>query len=146
MGTPRLPPFAIVLRLSGLSINQETLENRLDFEVERFEPERKSPGSYAQINLDCEVDDQWGDTLSVLGQIGDRLLALKVEGLLHGVELDIAYSFPTTAGAIFRSPTALRRLLANTVSTSKSQSTCRVTMRVICCEGRKVVTSGTFSQ
>jgi hypothetical protein len=80
MGTPRLPPFAIVLRLSGLSIDQETLENRLDFEVERFEPERKSPGFYAQINLDCEVDDQWGDTLSVLGQIGDQLLALKVEG------------------------------------------------------------------
>jgi hypothetical protein len=42
MGTPRLPPFAIVLRLSGLNMDQEALENYLDFEVQRFEPGRNS--------------------------------------------------------------------------------------------------------
>jgi hypothetical protein len=102
MGTPRLPPFAIVLRLGGLSIDQEALENRLDFEVERYEPERKSPGSSAQINLELH-DEVWSDTLQVLSQIGPSLLDLKNEGALGGATLDIAYSFPTTLAAIFRS-------------------------------------------
>jgi hypothetical protein len=145
MGTPRLPPFAIVLRFSGLTIDQETLEKRLDFDVERFEPERNSPGSYAQINLDCEADDPWSDTLELLGQIGRRLLELKAEGVLRGVEMDIAYSFPTTVGAIFRSiPHGVAKIAGYTVSTSKSRFICRAT-RCDCCAGRKVVTSSTFS-
>jgi hypothetical protein len=59
-------------------MDQEALETRLDFEVERFGPSRNYPGSYAQINLELQ-DDLWADTLEVLGQIGPSLLALKMK-------------------------------------------------------------------
>ena len=74
----------------------------MDFDADRFEPARNAPGSYAQINLECH-DSPWGDTLNVLGQIGPKLLALKHEGALSNVSLDVAFTMTGEAVAITRS-------------------------------------------
>ena len=88
-------PFAVVLRISDVQLKRAELENTLDCDVERFEPQRKGGGQYAQVNLGEAADavDPWASVREFLANSGSRFPELIQNGSLSGAFIDAAYRF-----------------------------------------------------
>lgn len=85
-------PFAIAVRLSGVSITQAALEAELGRTVSRFEPEDAENSHYAQVDLD--EDNAVRAILQFATEAGPKLAALVESRAIGKAVLDIAFDFP----------------------------------------------------
>jgi hypothetical protein len=91
-------PFAMALRLSGVTVPQEELESGIKQLAVRYEPEDADGSFYAQIEVPSanavrgmlELADRSGPTLTAM--LADRRIGRAV--------LDIAFDFPAEGEAM----------------------------------------------
>ncbi len=89
--------FGPTIRLSGVAISRDALEQHLGHEVSRYEPEKSGQLSYAQLNL--PDNDLWTTVMTFVDQTGAKLLALAEAGSISAVSLDLGLSFYETSMA-----------------------------------------------
>ena len=91
-------PFAIALRLSGVSISQAALEAEIGRQLSRFEPEDADSGHYAQVDLDETKAVR--AILELAEQVGPKIAALLDSRSIGKAVLDIAFDFPEDGEAM----------------------------------------------
>lgn len=91
-------PFAIALRLSGVTLTQAELETELKALTSRFEPEDAANSHYAQVDLD--EDNPVRAILNFAETSGPRIAALLGARKIGKAVLDIAFDFPEEGEAM----------------------------------------------
>ena len=91
-------PFAIALRLGGVTIDQAALDGALGARTSRFEPEDAPQSSYAQIDIDS--DHPVRALLDFAQTIGPKVKALVESRQIGQAVLDIAFDFPDEGEAM----------------------------------------------
>ncbi|MEO5806648.1 hypothetical protein [Devosia sp.] len=105
-------PFAIALRLSGVTLDQAALETALGAKVSRFEPEDAPQSHYAQIDIDS--DNPTRAIIHLAANIGPRVKTLVEERQIGQAVLDIALDFPEDGEAMStRLPAHMAAAIAN---------------------------------
>lgn len=85
-------PFAIALRLSGVTIAQNELEAALKQLTSRYEPEDAEGSFYAQV--DVPVDQPVRALLELAERSGATIAAMLEERRLGRAVLDMAFDYP----------------------------------------------------
>ncbi len=84
---PAFPDFDPVLRLSDVRASREEIEAALGVPLFRYEPYRKRPGTYAQVNFRSGAD--WNEIVAEMLRIGPALRLAVERGLILGPLLDV---------------------------------------------------------
>ncbi|WP_127752852.1 MULTISPECIES: hypothetical protein [unclassified Devosia] len=85
-------PFAIALRLSGVSITQRDLDTALKQLTSRYEPEDADNNWYAQVDLDTANPVR--AVLELAERSGPAIEAMLEDRRLGRAVLDLAFDFP----------------------------------------------------
>lgn len=85
-------PFAIALRLSGVSIDQNDLDTQLKQLTSRYEPEDADTSFYAQVDVDA--DNPVRALLELAERSGPAIAAMLEDRRIGKAVLDIAFDFP----------------------------------------------------
>ena len=85
-------PFAIALRLSGVTVPQEELEVALKQLAVRYEPEDAAGSFYAQV--DVPVTQPVRAILELADRSGVTLAAMLADRRIGRAVLDIAFDYP----------------------------------------------------
>jgi hypothetical protein len=85
-------PFAIALRLSGVSIDQATLDTALKQLSVRFEPEDADNSFYAQVDLRAE--NAVRSILDFAERSGPAIATMLEDRRIGKAVLDIAFDYP----------------------------------------------------
>lgn len=85
-------PFAIALRLSGVTLGQNELDAQLKQLTSRYEPEDADTSFYAQVDVD--VDNPGRALLEFAERSGPAIAAMLDDRLIGKAVLDIAFDFP----------------------------------------------------
>ena len=85
-------PFAIALRLSGVSVDQATLDTALKQLSVRFEPEDADNSFYAQVDLKAE--NAVRSILDFAERSGPAIAAMLQDRRIGKAVLDIAFDYP----------------------------------------------------
>ncbi|KKC38816.1 hypothetical protein WH87_07950 [Devosia epidermidihirudinis] len=85
-------PFAIALRLSGVSIGQNDLDTQLKQLTSRYEPEDADASFYAQVDVDA--DNPVRALLELAERSGPAIAAMLEDRRIGKAVLDIAFDFP----------------------------------------------------
>jgi len=88
----QLSPFAIALRLSGVTIGQMELDTALKQLSSRFEPEDAEGSSYAQV--DVSVDNPVRALLELADRSGAAIAAMLEDRRIGKAVLDLAFDYP----------------------------------------------------
>ncbi|KKB09789.1 hypothetical protein [Devosia chinhatensis] len=91
-------PFAMALRLSGVSIAQADLDAALRQLSVRYEPEDAEDSFYAQI--DVPVDNPVRAILELADRSGPALAAMLEDRRIGKAVLDIAFDYPAEGEAM----------------------------------------------
>jgi len=91
-------PFAMALRLSGVTVGQLELDGALRRLSSRFEPEDAVGSSYAQI--DVPVDSPVRAVLELAEHAGPVIAAMLTDRRIGRAVLDIAFDFPEDGEAM----------------------------------------------
>lgn len=85
-------PFSAVLRLGGVTISKELLEERLGVKLDRFQLQRSGDVHFAQFNF--PDDGCLYETITeTLQKIGPPILELISEAAIGSPSLDLAFRF-----------------------------------------------------
>jgi hypothetical protein len=85
-------PFAIALRLSGVTIAQDALETGIKALTSRFEREDAEDSSYAQVDVD--VRNPVRALLELAERSGPTIAAMLDDRRIGKAVLDIAFDYP----------------------------------------------------
>jgi hypothetical protein len=85
-------PFAIALRLSGVTLPQRELETALKQLTVRYEPEDADGSFYAQV--DVPVNNPVRDLLELAERSGATIEAMLDDRRIGRAVLDIAFDYP----------------------------------------------------
>lgn len=85
-------PFAIALRLSGVTLGQNELDAQLKQLTSRYEPEDADTSFYAQVDVD--VDNPVRALLEFAERSGPAIAAMLDDRRIGKAVLDIAFDFP----------------------------------------------------
>lgn len=85
-------PFAMALRLSGVTIGQTELDSALKQLTSRFEPEDAEASHYAQVDVD--VRNPVRALLELAERSGPTIAAMLEDRRLGKAVLDIAFDYP----------------------------------------------------
>jgi hypothetical protein len=85
-------PFAIALRLSGVTVGQTELDTALKQLTSRFEPEDAEASRYAQVDVD--VRNPVRALLELAERSGPTIAAMLEDRRLGKAVLDIAFDYP----------------------------------------------------
>lgn len=85
-------PFAIALRLSGVTIDQNDLDTALKQLTSRYEPEDAAGSFYAQV--DVPVDNPVRGLLELAERSGPTLAAMLDDRRVGKAVLDLAFDYP----------------------------------------------------
>lgn len=91
-------PFAIALRLSGVTIGQYELETALKQLTSRYEPEDAEGSHYAQVDL--PVDNAVRSILELAERSGLAIAAMLEDRRIGRAVLDIAFDYPDEGEAM----------------------------------------------
>lgn len=91
-------PFAMALRLSGVTLSQKELDATLKQSTSRFEPEDADQSSYAQV--DVPVDNPVRAILDLAEKSGPAIAAMLEDRRLGKAVLDIAFDYPPEGEAM----------------------------------------------
>ena len=91
-------PFAIALRLSGVTIGQYELDAALRQLASRFEPEDAEASFYAQV--DVAVDNPVRALLELAERSGPAIAAMLDDRRIGKAVLDIAFDYPEEGEAM----------------------------------------------
>lgn len=91
-------PFAIALRLSGVTITQYELDAALKQLSVRFEPEDAENSHYAQV--DVEVKNPVRALLELAERSGPTIAAMLEDRRIGKAVLDIAFDYPEDGEAM----------------------------------------------
>src|SRR5690606_32789682 len=91
-------PFAIALRLSGVSIDQNALDTVLRQLTSRFEPEDAEQSFYAQV--DVPVTNPVRALLELADRSGPAIAAMLEDRRIGKAVLDIAFDYPEAGEAM----------------------------------------------
>ena len=91
-------PFAIALRLSGVTLAQEGLDVALRQLTSRFEPEDADKSFYAQV--DVPVDNPVRAVLELADRSGPAIAAMLADRRIGRAVLDIAFDYPPEGEAM----------------------------------------------
>ena len=91
-------PFAIALRLSGVTITQYELDAALKQLSVRFEPEDAENSHYAQV--DIEVKNPVRALLELAERSGPAIAAMLEDRRIGKAVLDIAFDYPDDGEAM----------------------------------------------
>lgn len=91
-------PFAMALRLSGVSIKQNELDAALKQLSVRYEPEDAENSFYAQI--DVPVDNPVRAILELADRSGAAIAAMQEDRRIGKAVLDIAFDYPSQGEAM----------------------------------------------
>lgn len=91
-------PFAIALRLSGVTITQYALDAALKQLCTRFEPEDAEDSHYAQV--DIEVKNPVRSLLELAERSGPAIAAMLEDRRIGKAVLDIAFDYPEDGEAM----------------------------------------------
>ncbi|HWU17060.1 MAG TPA: hypothetical protein VN155_05210 [Devosia sp.] len=91
-------PFAIALRLSGVTITQYELDAALKQLSVRFEPEDAENSHYAQV--DIEVKNPVRALLELAERSGPAIAAMLEDRRIGKAVLDIAFDYPEDGEAM----------------------------------------------
>ena len=94
----QLSPFAIALRLSGVTIGQDDLDMALKQLTSRYEPEDAEASFYAQV--DVPVNNPVRALLELADRSGPTLAAMLEDRRVGKAVLDIAFDFPDEGEAM----------------------------------------------
>ncbi len=86
-------PFAIALRLSGVTLDQAALDSALRQLTIRFEPEDADNSFYAQV--DVPTDNAVRAILELADRSGPAISAMLEDRRIGKAVLDIAFDYPT---------------------------------------------------
>ncbi|MVS98469.1 hypothetical protein [Devosia marina] len=85
-------PFAIALRLSGVTLQQQELDTALKQLTSRFEPEDAEDSFYAQV--DVPTDNPVRAILELAERSGTTIAAMLDDRRIGKAVLDIAFDYP----------------------------------------------------
>ncbi|MCK1517376.1 hypothetical protein IVB22_33710 [Bradyrhizobium sp. 190] len=85
-------PMSIVFRFPAVSLSREVFEATLSMPVDRFEPSKDGPLSYAQIDVP-EDGDAWASAATIAERLGPATTASVERGEMGQPWADIAVSF-----------------------------------------------------
>ncbi len=85
-------PFAIALRLSGVTLDQAALDSALRQLTIRFEPEDADNSFYAQV--DVPTDNAVRAILELADRSGPAIAAMLEDRRIGKAVLDIAFDYP----------------------------------------------------
>ena len=85
-------PFAMALRLSGVTVGQLELDGALKHLTSRYEPEDADQSFYAQI--DVSVDNPVRALLELAERSGPAIAAMLEDRRIGKAVLDIAFDYP----------------------------------------------------
>lgn len=85
-------PFAMALRISGVTISQQDLDTALKQLTLRYEPEDAEKSFYAQV--DVPVDNPVRAILDLGERSGQAIAAMLEDRRIGKVVLDIAFDYP----------------------------------------------------
>lgn len=85
-------PFAIALRLSGVTISQSDLDAALKQLSSRYEPEDADQSHYAQVDID--VKNPVRALLEFAERSGPAIVAMLDDRRIGKAVLDIAFDYP----------------------------------------------------
>lgn len=91
-------PFAMALRLSGVTLEQYELDAALRQLTSRYEPEDAENSFYAQV--DVPVDNPVRAILELADRSGAALAAMLNDRRIGKAVLDIAFDYPTEGEAM----------------------------------------------
>ena len=91
-------PFAIALRLSGVSVSQNDLDAALRQLTVRYEPEDADNSFYAQV--DVPVDNPVRALLELADRSGPAIAAMLEDRRIGKAVLDIAFDYPAEGEAM----------------------------------------------
>lgn len=91
-------PFAIALRLSGVSVSQNDLDAALRQLTVRYEPEDADNSFYAQV--DVPVDNPVRALLELADRSGLAIAAMLEDRRIGKAVLDIAFDYPAEGEAM----------------------------------------------
>jgi len=91
-------PFAIALRLSGVTLSQRELDNALVQLTSRYEPEDADGSFYAQV--DIAPRNAVRTILELADRSGPTLARLLDERRIGKAVLDLAFDYPTQGEAM----------------------------------------------
>jgi hypothetical protein len=91
-------PFAIALRLSGVTVTQLALDTALKQLSSRFEPEDAENSFYAQI--DIAVNNPVRSVLELAERSGPVIAAMLEDRRIGRAVLDIAFDYPEDGEAM----------------------------------------------
>lgn len=91
-------PFAMALRLSGVTLEQYELDAALRQLTSRYEPEDADNSFYAQV--DVPVDNPVRAILELADRSGAALAAMLNDRRIGKAVLDIAFDYPTEGEAM----------------------------------------------
>lgn len=91
-------PFAIALRLSGVTLDRAGLEAELGHKTSRFEPEDADNSHYAQ--LDITGANPVRAILELAEKSGPKIAALLERRQIGKAVLDLAFDFPEAGEAM----------------------------------------------
>lgn len=91
-------PFAMALRLSGVTLKQTDLDMRLRQLTSRFEPEDAEDSFYAQVDL--PVANPVRALLDLADRSGPALAAMLNERSIGKAVLDMAFDYPEEGEAM----------------------------------------------
>ena len=103
---PAFPDTSPVLRLLDVRASREDLEAAFGVALSRYEPYRKGPGTYAQVNFPDGAD--WDGVVAEMRRLGPALRLAVEQGKIVGLRLDVGIYLPRDCfhrGLIF--PSAL---------------------------------------
>jgi hypothetical protein len=91
-------PFAMALRLSGVTVPQQELDVALKQLTVRYEPEDAENSFYAQV--DVPVDNPVRDVLEFADRSGATIAAMLADRRIGKAVLDIAFDYPVEGEAM----------------------------------------------
>lgn len=91
-------PFAMALRLSGVSVPQQDLDAALKQLTVRYEPEDAEDSFYAQV--DVPVDNPVRAILDFADRSGATIAAMLADRRIGRAVLDIAFDYPIEGEAM----------------------------------------------
>jgi len=91
-------PFAVALRLSGVTLEQQELDTALKQLSSRFEKEDAEGSHYAQI--DVPVDNAVRALLELADRSGATIAAMLADRRIGRAVLDIAFDYPEEGEAM----------------------------------------------
>jgi hypothetical protein len=91
-------PFAMALRLSGVTIDQYALDAALKQLTSRFEPEDADASFYAQV--DVPVDNPVRALLELAERSGPAIAAMLEDRRIGKAVLDLAFDYPDQGEAM----------------------------------------------